>query len=113
MMVIWLYQIYHIYNPCHTINEYTHHTTRTCTHTTYIHIYTSGADLGFSERGANHSRGSLKQGVWGAQHYRIFCFQKCHLIQDLEYLIQILKFCEKELTKVVPGCVVGATLWKV
>ena len=25
----------------------------------------SGADLGFSERGANHSSGSLKQGVWG------------------------------------------------
>ena len=24
-------------------------------------------------------------------------------MQDLEYLIQILKFCEKELTKVVPG----------
>ena len=23
------------------------------------------------------------------------------------------KFCEKELTKVVPGGVVGATLWKV
>ena len=35
-----------------------------------------------------------------------------HLMQDLEYLIQILKFCE-ELTKVVPGGVVGATLWKV
>ena len=34
-------------------------------------------------------------------------------MQDLEYLIQILKFCEKELTKVVPGGVVGATLWKV
>ena len=31
-------------------------------------------------------------------------------MQDLEYLIQILKFCEKELTKVVPGGVVGATL---
>ena len=25
-------------------------------------------------------------------------------MQDLEYLIQLLKFCEKELTKVVPGC---------
>ena len=26
-------------------------------------------------------------------------------MQDLDYLIQILKFCEKELTKVVPrGC---------
>ena len=24
-----------------------------------------------------------------------------------------LKFCDKELTKVVPGGVVGATLWKV
>ena len=24
-----------------------------------------GADLGFSERGAKHSSGSLKQGVWG------------------------------------------------
>ena len=24
-------------------------------------------------------------------------------MQDLEYLIQLLKFCEKELTKVVPG----------
>ena len=34
-------------------------------------------------------------------------------MQDLEYLIQILKFREKELTKVVPGGVVGATLWKV
>ena len=32
-----------------------------------------------SERGANHSSGSLKQGVWGAQpprSYRIFCFMK-------------------------------------
>ena len=32
-----------------------------------------------SERGANHSSGSLKQGVWGAQPpriYRIFCFMK-------------------------------------
>ena len=34
-------------------------------------------------------------------------------MQDLEYLIEILKFCEKELTKVVSGGVVGATLWKV
>ena len=43
----------------------------------------------------------------------MFCeAQKCHLMQDLE-LIQILKFCEKELTKVVPGGEVGATLWKV
>ena len=33
-------------------------------------------------------------------------------MQDLEYLIQLLKFCEKELTKVAPGGVVGATLWK-
>ena len=34
------------------------------------------------------------------------------IMQDLEYLIQILKFCEKELTKVVPGLgdVEGATL---
>ena len=31
-------------------------------------------------------------------------------MQDLEYLIQLLKFCEKELTKIVPGGVVGATL---
>ena len=30
-------------------------------------------------------------------------------MQDLEYLIQILKFCEKKLTKGVPGGVVGAT----
>ena len=39
----------------------------------------SGADLGFSERGANYSSGSLKQGVWGAQpprSYRMFCFMK-------------------------------------
>ena len=38
----------------------------------------SGADIGFSERGANHT-GSLKQGVWRAQpprSYRIFCFMK-------------------------------------
>ena len=27
----------------------------------------TGADLGFSDRGANHSSGSLKQGDWGAQ----------------------------------------------
>ena len=33
-------------------------------------------------------------------------------MQDLEHLIQILKFFRKELTKVVPGGVVGATLWK-
>ena len=25
-------------------------------------------------------------------------------MQELEYLIEILKFCEKELTKVVSGC---------
>ena len=31
-------------------------------------------------------------------------------MQDLEYLIQILKFCEKKLTKVVPGGVMGATM---
>ena len=67
----------------------------------------AGADLGFSERGANHSSGSLKQGVWDILFYEV---QKCHLMQDLEYLIQILKFCEKKLTKVVPGGVVGATL---
>ena len=38
-----------------------------------------GADLGFSERGANHNSESLKQGVWGAQpprSYSIFCFMK-------------------------------------
>ena len=34
-------------------------------------------------------------------------------MQDLEYLIQILKCCEKKLTKVVPGGVVGAILCKV
>ena len=34
-------------------------------------------------------------------------------MQDLEYLIQILKFCEKELIKIVPGGVVGAAFWKV
>ena len=34
-------------------------------------------------------------------------------MQDLEYLIQILKFCVKELPKVVPGGVVGAALSKV
>ena len=28
-------------------------------------VHLTGADLGFSERGANHSSGSLKQGVWG------------------------------------------------
>ena len=28
-------------------------------------------------------------------------------MQDLEYLIQILKSCEKELTKVVPGGACG------
>ena len=31
------------------------------------------------------------------------------IMQDL---VQILKFCEKELIKVVPGGVVDATLWK-
>ena len=43
-----------------------------------------GADL---EKEANHSSGSLKQGVWQPpRSYRIFCFmevQKCHLMQDL------------------------------
>ena len=57
--------------------------------------------LGFSERGL-------------ITVVDLFCeVQKCHLMQDLEYLIQILKFCEKKLTKVVPGGVMGATLWKV
>ena len=39
----------------------------------------SGADLEFFERGAKHSSGSLKQGVWGTQpprSYRVFCFLK-------------------------------------
>ena len=49
---------------------------------TYLEVFKSqgkpipGADL---ERGANHSSGSLKQGVWGAvppRSYRIFCFMK-------------------------------------
>ena len=47
-------------------------------HIAYAYKY-AGADLGFSERGANHSSGSLKQGVWGAQpprSYRMFCFMK-------------------------------------
>ena len=53
-------------------------------------------DLGFSERGANHlCSGSLKQGVWGVQTPRSY---------------RVLKFCEKELTKIVPRGVVGATL---
>ena len=46
---------------------------------TVIYIHHAGADLGFSERGANDSSGSLKQGVWGVQpprSYRIFCFMK-------------------------------------
>ena len=34
-------------------------------------------------------------------------------MQNLEYLIQLLKLREKELTKIVPGGVVGVTLWKV
>ena len=60
----------------------------------------SGADLGGR---ANHSSGSLKQGVWGAQPPKSYRM-------DLEYLIQLLKFCKKKLTKAVPGGVVGATL---
>ena len=39
----------------------------------------SGANLGFLRGGANHSSGSLRKGVWGAQpprSYRIFCFMK-------------------------------------
>ena len=45
---------------------------------------------------------------------RIFCFVNSNinatgLMQDLEYLFQILKFYE-ELTKLVPEGVVGATL---
>ena len=53
---------------------------------------------------------AIMQGSGGCT---MFCFVKynCHLMQDLEYLIRILKFCEKELTKVVPGGVVGAALW--
>ena len=35
-------------------------------------LYIAGADLGFSERGDNHSSGSLKQGVWGAQPPRSY-----------------------------------------
>ncbi len=67
---------------------------------------------------ANHSSGSVKQEVWGTQpprSYRIlFCeAQKCHLMQDLENLIQVLKFCENNLTKVVSWVVVDASLWKV
>ena len=34
-------------------------------------------------------------------------------MQDLEYLIKILKFFEKESPKVIPEGVVGATPWKV
>ena len=77
--------------------------------------YSSRADLGFSERGAKHNSGSLKQGVWGCSlPEALFCeVQKCHPMQDLEYLNQLLKFHEKELTKIVLGGVVGAILWKV
>ena len=42
---------------------------------TEVALLMSGADLGFCERGAKHSSGSLKQGVWGAQlprSYRVF-----------------------------------------
>ena len=45
----------------------------------YFVAMVAGADLGFLRGGANHSSGSLKQGVWGAQpprSYRIFCFMK-------------------------------------
>ena len=88
--------------------------------TTYVHakIYRNnagahsfkineGINRGGSREGANHNSGSLKHGVWGCspQKLKDTCFvfkvQKCHLIQDLEYLIQISKCCEKELTKVV------------
>ena len=58
---------------------------------------------GGSREGANDCSGSLKQGVSEnslpeASHKNIlFCeVQKC------QYLFQFLKFCEKELTKVVP-----------
>ena len=36
-----------------------------------IAIIATGADLGFSERGANHSSGSLKQGVWGCSPQKL------------------------------------------
>ena len=66
------------------------------------HMHKTGADL----RG-----GSLKQGVWehSPRSYRILCL-KCHLMQDLEYLSQILKLCEKDLTIIVPGGVMGPTV---
>ena len=62
-----------------------------------LHIV-NGADL----EGANHSSGSQKQGIRGTA-----------LKQALGYLIQILKFCEKELIKIrsTKGCNPGP--WKV
>ena len=46
---------------------------------------------------------SLKKGVGGLDI--LFCeVQKCHLMQGLEYLNQILKFCEKYSTRRCGGC---------
>ena len=52
---------------------------RTCVSYVCVVRMCAGANLGFSEREANHSSGSLKQGVWGAvppRSYRILCFMK-------------------------------------
>ena len=67
-------------------------------------MYSTGVDLGFLRSE------SLNQGFWGhstpeAIEYFVCEVQKCHLMQIL--------FCEMELPKVVPGGVVGVTLWKV
>ena len=55
------------------------------------------------ERGAKHSRGSLKQGIWGHSPSEAILFCK---IPDLECIkfstSRMLKLCGKELTKVVP-----------
>ena len=60
-------------------------------------------DLGFLRGGLITEAGGLEETLLNI----LFCgVQKC---QDFEYLIEILNVCEKELTKVVPGGVVGAT----
>ena len=59
-------------------------------------IYTlySGADPGFSEGGSEHRGVSLKQGVWGAQSYRVFCYYNTKIMLIVRYGAYLSKYNE-------------------
>ena len=56
---------------------------------TILELETPGADLGFSQRGANHSSGSLEQGVWEPPPLN----QPLNLTEVVYQLCDIYEYC--------------------